>query len=159
MGGGRSDSLVFPGVLLSLRQRPAHGYELMEKLEQMHFVSALPDPAVIYRYLRRLEEEGMVESRLEPGQGGPARKVYSLTAEGESYLQAWVIRIGKQKNDLEAFLQAAERAAGAPGSAGGESAAPSAGESAAKGTSESGGGDADRRSTGQADGGSAGDSQ
>ncbi|MZP29164.1 PadR family transcriptional regulator [Heliobacterium undosum] len=136
-GGGRSDSLAFPGVLLSLRQRPSHGYELMEKLEQLHFVSALPDPAVIYRYLRRLEEEGMVESRLEPGQGGPARKVYSLTAEGESYLQAWVSRICKQKNDLEAFLQAAEKTV----------------------EDESAHGAADSRSTSESAGGNAGDGQ
>lgn len=114
-GGGRSDSLVFPSLLLSLQQSPCHGYELMEKLERMSFVAALPDPAVVYRYLRRLEEEGMVESRLEPGQGGPARKVYSLTVEGESYLQAWVIRLRKQKNDLETFLKTAGETAGEPG--------------------------------------------
>ncbi|MBC9783707.1 helix-turn-helix transcriptional regulator [Heliobacterium chlorum] len=106
--GGRTDSMAFPSVLLSLRQHPAHGYELMEKLSQMPFIHVLPDAAVVYRYLRRLEEEGMVESRLEPGKGGPARKVYSITPEGECYLRAWAVSLKKQKSDLEAFLRVFE---------------------------------------------------
>ncbi|MBC7326312.1 MAG: helix-turn-helix transcriptional regulator, partial [Moorella sp. (in: Bacteria)] len=52
-----------------------------------------------------LEEDGMVESRLDPGSGGPARKIYSLTPEGESYLQAWAARIRQRRDSLEGFLK------------------------------------------------------
>ena len=63
---------------------------------------------VVYRHLRCLEEDGVVESRLEPGVGGPARKVYSLTEEGEAYLQGWVPVVRSRKNLLDGFLKAIE---------------------------------------------------
>ena len=75
----------------------------------LSFLEAVPDPGVIYRHLRRLEEEGMVTSRLDPGSGGPARKVYSLTPEGESYLQAWAVQIRRRKQSLEGFLEEFDR--------------------------------------------------
>ncbi|GAW91392.1 PadR family transcriptional regulator [Calderihabitans maritimus] len=102
--GPRLEGFLIPCLLLLLKDNPAHGYELMERLAELSYLEVQPDPAVVYRHLRRLEVEGMVESRLEPGSGGPARKVYSLTPEGESYLKAWAMRIRKKKASLEGFL-------------------------------------------------------
>jgi poly-beta-hydroxybutyrate-responsive repressor len=99
------EGFLIPCLLLLLKQQPAHGYELAEKLGRLGFLEQIPDPGVVYRYLRRLEEEGMVVSRLEPGSGGPARKVYSLSPEGEDYLRAWANRIRRKKEVLEGFLQ------------------------------------------------------
>lgn len=100
----RLEGFVVPCLLLLLKKKPAHGYELAEKLGGLSFLEAVPDPGVIYRHLRRMEEEGKVESRLNPGSGGPARKVYSLTPEGESYLRAWAVMIRRRKQSLEDFL-------------------------------------------------------
>ncbi|MHB1042535.1 MAG: PadR family transcriptional regulator [Eubacteriales bacterium] len=107
--GPRIEGFIIPCLLLLLKEGPAHGYEFMEKLLKLTFLRAIPDPGVIYRHLRRLEEEGVVESRLEPSSGGPARKVYSLTSEGESYLQAWATSINNLKVSLENFLAAYEQ--------------------------------------------------
>lgn len=101
----RLEGFLIPCLLLLLKEKPAHGYELVERLGNFSFLEQVPDPGVVYRHLRRLEEEGMVVSRLEPGSGGPARKVYSLSSEGEDYLRAWAYRIRRQKGVLEAFLQ------------------------------------------------------
>ncbi len=101
----RLEGFIIPCLLLLLKKKPAHGYELTEKLGSLPFLDAVPDPGVIYRHLRRLEEDGMVESRLDPGSGGPARKIYSLTPEGESYLQAWAARIRQRRDSLEGFLK------------------------------------------------------
>jgi len=105
----RLGGFVTPCLLLLLKDSPAHGYELIEKLSNQPFINAVPDPAVIYRHLRRLEEEGMVKSRIEQGSGGPARKIYSLTPEGESYLRGWASVIRSTKKSLESFLEAYEK--------------------------------------------------
>ena len=107
--GPRIEGFILPCLLLLLREQPAHGYELMERLGDLRFLEAIPDPGVVYRHLRRLEEDGMVTSQLEPGSGGPARKVYCLTPEGESFLRAWGASIRRRKAALEAFLEAFER--------------------------------------------------
>ncbi|NPV30239.1 MAG: PadR family transcriptional regulator [Firmicutes bacterium] len=97
-------SLTIPSLLLLLKKKPSHGYELAERLSTLSFLEGVPDPGVIYRHLRHLEENGMVESRLEPGSGGPARKIYSLTPEGDSYLRTWALTIQQKKKSLEGFL-------------------------------------------------------
>ncbi len=97
--------IILPCILLLLKKEPAHGYELMERLENFSFLPEIPDPGVIYRHLRSLEYDGMVKSQLEAGSGGPARKIYSLTSEGERYLQIWVDSIEKRKIALEDFLK------------------------------------------------------
>ena len=48
-----------------------------------------PDPGLVYRNLRRLEEQGMVSSEWETGGAGPARRLYQLSSDGEDYLAAW----------------------------------------------------------------------
>ena len=101
----RVEGFAVPCILLTIKRRPIHGYNLMERLGEMPFLQPLPAPGVVYRHLRRLEENGMVTSSLEPGCGGPARKVYSLTPDGEKCLEDWIARIGRRKESLEAFLQ------------------------------------------------------
>lgn len=96
---------VLPCLLLLLKKRPAHGYDLIEGLSRLPFLKELPDPGVVYRHLRGLESDGMIESFLEPGSGGPARKIYTLTPEGDDYLTAWANSIEKKKAALEDFLK------------------------------------------------------
>ncbi|MGB9866694.1 MAG: PadR family transcriptional regulator [Bacillota bacterium] len=103
---GFRSGLLLPTILLLLKRHPAHGYELLDELEDFDLVGPMPDPAVVYRHLRKLEAEGMVASRLEQGSGGPARKVYSITSEGEGYLRAWVATLKSRKSALERFLSA-----------------------------------------------------
>lgn len=110
--GPRIEAFVIPCMLLVLRKRSIHGYELMEELGGMPFLKPVPDPGVVYRHLRRLEEEGIVESKLEPGSGGPARKVYTLTGEGESYFRAWVSNLQSRRDNINSLLAVAEPVVG-----------------------------------------------
>jgi DNA-binding PadR family transcriptional regulator len=95
--------------LLLLKKEPVHGYELVERIKTVELLKALPDPGVVYRYLRRLEDMGMLESHLEPGSGGPARRVYSITPEGEDYLKAWVASLRDMRDALDSFIMMAEK--------------------------------------------------
>lgn len=104
--GPRIEGFLIPCLLLLLKAKSAHGYELMENLGHLDFFKAAPDPGVVYRHLRRLEDEGFVASQLEPGSGGPARKVYSLTSEGENYLLSWAASLRVLRASLDGFLTA-----------------------------------------------------
>jgi poly-beta-hydroxybutyrate-responsive repressor len=67
-------------VLLLLREHPAHGYELLERLTAFGFDRS--DPGAIYRALRGLEQDGFVHSAWEASGAGPDRRVYELTRPG-----------------------------------------------------------------------------
>ena len=94
---------LIPCLLSLLKDAPSHGYQLIERLEQRGYLREIPDPGVIYRHLRRLEQDGMVTSTFEPGDG-PARKVYTLAEEGRAALTDWVKNLKALKKVLDAFL-------------------------------------------------------
>jgi poly-beta-hydroxybutyrate-responsive repressor len=114
--GGQPKNFARPCLLLLLAEAPAHGYELIERLRPFGF--DLSDPASIYRTLRLLENEGQVTSEWELSTRGPARRVYSITADGHDMLQAWALTLAKQREIVDAFLGRAASLAGGPTSAG-----------------------------------------
>lgn len=63
-------------ALLGLRDR--YGYELVQDISQRFEISE----GSIYPLLRRLLTEGYVSTYLQESGEGPARKYYSLTAQG-----------------------------------------------------------------------------
>lgn len=99
---GRMQRFIEPCLLLLLTQNPTYGYDLIDKLSKFGFES--PDPGTIYRYLRKLEEKEMVTSKWNTESSGPAKRSYRVTKEGREYLEAWVVRIEKNKGILNRFL-------------------------------------------------------
>ncbi len=93
---GKIERFIEPCLLLLLAEKPAHGYELMDNLEQFDFDTRCQDPGQIYRYLRRMESEGLVISAWDPGGTGPARRSYSITEDGLSLLTAWMETLEKR---------------------------------------------------------------
>jgi PadR family transcriptional regulator, regulatory protein PadR len=73
-----------PCVLLLLRESPAHGYDLLERLAALGFERQ--DPGGLYRALRALEEEGLVHSAWEASEHGPDRRIYDITRRGAESL-------------------------------------------------------------------------
>ncbi|SFQ99527.1 transcriptional regulator, PadR family [Desulfoscipio geothermicus DSM 3669] len=94
-----------PCLLLLLHRQSTHGYELMQQLEEFGFASSEIDPGTTYRHLRKMEDERLVRSRWETEQGGPAKRLYEITAEGEEILHAWAVTINFNKQRLEKFLE------------------------------------------------------
>jgi DNA-binding PadR family transcriptional regulator len=79
-----------PIVLLTLaRLGTAHGYQIAAEAEPLAVTHAGLDGAVIYRTLRRLESNKCVTSSWDTGGGGPARRLYSLTPQGQEHLGEW----------------------------------------------------------------------
>ena len=77
-------------ILLGLLREPAAGYDLKAVFDERisHFWSA--EFGQIYPTLNRLEERGLLQSRVEPSDRGPNRRVYGLTEEGRRELLRWL---------------------------------------------------------------------
>lgn len=101
----RLERFIEPCLLLLLAERPEHGYQLIERLADSPLGQESPDPGLVYRTLRRLEELGVVMSEWETGGVGPARRLYQLTPEGIDYLAAWRRQIEDNISRLQSFLR------------------------------------------------------
>jgi len=99
--------LVQPRLLLKLARKPAHGYELMDALDEGPN-GAAPDPGTLYRTLRALEEDGLVRSTWDTEGAGPPRRVYELTDQGVEFLHAWAVSIRGTRAQLDRFLASYE---------------------------------------------------
>ncbi len=98
-----SKNWVVPILLLMLRQWSSYGYELMEKMATFGFT--MMNPGTFYRTLRQMEKDGMVSSSWDTSETGPARRVYSITATGESYLKYWAESLNQYQRMMDTFFQ------------------------------------------------------
>ena len=93
-----------PVTLVLLKEESSYGYELMERLEQFGFEQI--SVGTLYRTLRRTEKEGLCKSEWETSEGGAARRVYSITEDGSSYLTAWAKACEQYQNVMDSFARA-----------------------------------------------------
>lgn len=93
-----------PCLLLLLHAGKSHGYELLENLDRFGFDGNPADSSTIYRILRSLEERGFVTSMWSEGDSGPARRVYTLSEEGNLYLHTWVMDLEETDRILHSFF-------------------------------------------------------
>ncbi len=84
---GLPKNWMIPVVLLLLQQWQSYGYQLMKGLATYGFVMLNPGP--LYRLLRQMEKDGLVQSSWDTSQQGPARRLYSITDSGKAYLKLW----------------------------------------------------------------------
>lgn len=89
-------------LLLFLREQPSHGYALIEQLEA---IGSRSDRGVVYRTLRVLEREGLVQSTWEHSDAGPSKRSYSLTSVGEQVLVAWADTLSHSARMLDEYLE------------------------------------------------------
>lgn len=89
-------------MLLQLRESPAHGYDLVERLRVFGFGGE--DPGRLYRTLRALEGEGLVHSAWQRSAHGPDRRIYGLTGAGMEALHTAVPALGETARVLDIFM-------------------------------------------------------
>lgn len=90
-----------PCVLLLLREQPAHGYDLLERLRALGFPR---DPGGLYRALRAFEHDGLVRSGWEPSTTGPERRIYELTRAGKEELHRHAQALADSREIVDVFL-------------------------------------------------------
>ena len=98
-----SKNWLVPILLLLLRQWSSYGYALMEKMSA--FGLAAMNPGTFYRTLRQMEKDGMVRSSWDTSEGGPARRVYSITEAGEAYLTYRAQSLDQYQRMMETFFR------------------------------------------------------
>ncbi len=72
-------------VLAILAGRSAYGYEITAWLREQGFSDIAE--GTVYALLIRIEQRGLVDVEKVPSEKGPPRKVYSLNARGQAYLE------------------------------------------------------------------------
>ena len=106
-GPRRISRFIEPALLLLLAREPVHGYGLMEGLHSLGFEDYPVDYSAVYRTLRGLEDEGMVESTWDvEASAGPPRRVYTITPAGKAHLATWVRELRATDRILHTFLRA-----------------------------------------------------
>jgi len=98
----RVERFAEPAVLLQLRERPVHGYELLEQLPEL--TGERVDMGNLYRFLRVLEAEGIVRSDWDDEAPGPSKRVYELTSEGSALLDQWAGALRSAQGRIDGFL-------------------------------------------------------
>ena len=98
----RPRNWLVPVILLTLREWNSYGYELMERTAAFGFEAM--NPGTLYRTLRQMEKEGVVESKWETSRGGPARRMYTITDAGEAYLDFWAQALEQYRRNMDAFF-------------------------------------------------------
>ena len=91
-------------MLLILREGATHGYELADSLADLVPAERI-DMGNLYRMLRALEAEGIVESEWRDDLPGRNRRTYRLTKQGATLLDTWVDALDKASDTITAFLE------------------------------------------------------
>jgi len=107
---------VEPVVLLLLKNKGrSYGYDLSGDLREHALTDAEIERAALYRTLRRLEMNGNVASRWQTDKGGPARRVYKLTPQGERHLAEWATVLEHVSKSMARFVKEARESLDRPG--------------------------------------------
>lgn len=97
-----------PCLLMLLHMGKRHGYELAREL--IPFGLENVDSSLVYRMLRDMEGAGLVRSEWQSNiTAGPARRVYSLTTDGDRGLANWVSDLRATDGVLAHFLKIYEK--------------------------------------------------
>ena len=104
-----------PCLLLLLAEGPQHGYGLMDALAERKLLGAEVDVGNLYRTLRRMEAEGLVESAWSGPGRGPNKRVYQVTNRGTAVLRSWTETLEERTALMNRFLAEFHRVFGPGG--------------------------------------------
>jgi DNA-binding PadR family transcriptional regulator len=93
-------------ILGFLSLKPQHGYLLRAAFESLVGGKEIWDvkPAQIYTTLSRLEESGLIRQAGVGQGGGPEKRVYSITLEGERELSSWFATGVEEERQRDEFF-------------------------------------------------------
>ena len=81
-------SLVLLSVL-GKTDKPMYGYQIAKLLEDYSGDASFMKQGALYPVLHSLENNGLLESKVEPSVSGPPRRYYEITKEGHETLDVW----------------------------------------------------------------------
>ncbi len=90
-------------ILLSLSEWDSYGYELMGRARMFGFEAM--NTGTLYRTLRRMEKDGVVESSWDSSRAGPARRMYTITDPGDAHLDVWAKSLERYQRSVDDFFE------------------------------------------------------
>lgn len=105
----RTKGFLQPCLLLQLYRQDRHGYELLQGLNDYLSDANAYDPSVIYRFMRGMEADGLVDSYEGDVSFGPKRRVYRLTEEGKQQLGIWVEALKRSRDEIDHLVAIYEK--------------------------------------------------
>jgi len=101
---GQSIRMLEPVLLHLVHAGASHGYGLLNQLDEFGLGGL--NPSVVYRALRRMEEQGWVRSEWEAEDTqGPPRRIYELTKSGNEMLTLWVEDLEEVKDQISGLIE------------------------------------------------------
>ena len=97
-------SFLQPCLLLLLTRDEAHGYSLIDGLDEFGFERQRFDPSLVYRALREMEDSGWVTSRWDDDSQGPRRRVYQILPQGDAFLAEWIADLRRTRAEIDRLL-------------------------------------------------------
>jgi PadR family transcriptional regulator PadR len=89
-------------LLAVVDEEPAYGYEMTKRLKARGL--SIVGEGSIYPLLGRLEREGLVDTHRAASDGGPPRKYYRASREGQRELAAGVSEWRAARDAIDAVL-------------------------------------------------------
>ena len=87
--GSNLDRFIQPIIFLILYSQECTGYSIIKQMgEYAMFRGGKPDATGVYRYLKLMEERGLIASKLYNSEQKEIRK-YAITGEGTECLNNW----------------------------------------------------------------------
>lgn len=91
-------------LLLLLYDNVGYGYGLVEELSYFGFSEEELNVSTLYRTLRNMEKENLVESFWEEGGQGPKRRVYRISEDGKAELNQRIMIMKMRKSRIEKLI-------------------------------------------------------
>ena len=102
--GHRMFRMLTPLLLLLLSEKSSYGYNLIERLGEAGVPEIHLDPGAVYKTLRQIQEDGLVESDWKIKSRGAPTRIYKITPAGEKVLHQWVEVIKRRQQFIDKFL-------------------------------------------------------
>jgi poly-beta-hydroxybutyrate-responsive repressor len=109
--GNNLDKLIQPMILTILARENLYGYKIVQRIaESPMFKGNKPDGTGVYRFLKAMEQRGLVVSSWSLADTGPAKRVYHITNAGEECLSRWINSLEEYRRDIGRMLEEAKKA-------------------------------------------------
>jgi PadR family transcriptional regulator PadR len=95
-------------VLLAILEQAGealYGYQIAKQLEEMASEGIPVKQGTLYPVLRSMDDNGLLESTVEPSVSGPPRKYYRITDEGRATLAEWKGEWTRTRDFVDAVLK------------------------------------------------------
>lgn len=103
-GSGRQERYIQASILLGLLTKSSYGYELISSIQSFGFIEGEAPPGMIYRHLRQMEDDNLVQSQWDTGDSGAAKRIYNITDEGREILSYWIAFMEGKARKLNNFV-------------------------------------------------------